>query len=111
MENANMKWKPTQYEIITAKILPPDLNTAQNKWRRIQEHNSPENTPEQQQNTAQSYMHQLQEYNEQQATQELQIVKWTPPGPKKESNKKVIKNMQKQKPQTDTPREYCHATN
>ena len=104
MTNANMTWKPTQCEIFTKKILPPDLNTAQNKWRPIQEHNSPSNTPEQQQNKMQPRMQQVQTYYEQQTTQPLQIVKWTPPEPKKESNKKV-KTIQKQKPQTDPPPE------
>ena len=88
MPNANMTWKPMQCEIITTKIIPPGLNNIQNKWLLIQEHNSPANTPEKQQQTAQPYMQQLQAFYEQQTKQQLQIVKWIPPEPKKWKQRK-----------------------
>ena len=64
MTEADMTWKPMKCEIITSRILPPELNTTQNKWQMIKKHNSPDTTPEQQIQSTQTYLKQLQEIYE-----------------------------------------------
>ena len=46
IRNTKMTWQPTTCKIIDEEIIHPSLNTPQNKWRLILEHNNDTQTQE-----------------------------------------------------------------